>query len=107
MTDKPKRRWYQFSLRGLLVVLTLLCLGPGGYVAYEQAKARRQTATVEAIKKLGGVFDYASRDPVRSPLIRQILADDWPGMVVSLDPKGHLMTDAGWVHLAKLPSLRR
>jgi hypothetical protein len=30
MTAKPKRRWYQFSLKALLVVLTLLCLGPGG-----------------------------------------------------------------------------
>ena len=35
MSDKPKRRWYQFSLKTLLVVMTLLCVGPGGYVAYE------------------------------------------------------------------------
>jgi len=53
VSDKPKRRWYQFSLKTVLVVLTLLCLGPGRYVAYEQAKARKQKAAVEAIEKLG------------------------------------------------------
>ena len=58
MSDKPKRRWYQFSLKTLLVVMTLLCLGPGGYVAYEQEKARRQKAAVEAIEKLGGNVKY-------------------------------------------------
>ncbi len=55
MTVSPKRRWYQFRLKTLLVVVTLLCLGPGGYVAYEQRKARARKAAVEAIEELGGV----------------------------------------------------
>src|SRR6185436_12188597 len=82
MTAKPKRRWYQFSLKTLLVVLTLLCLGPGGYVAYEQNKARRQKAAVEAIEKLGGTVAYDHEvPPPRSALMRQILGDESFGYV--------------------------
>ena len=76
MSDKPKHRWYQFSLKTLLVGMTVLCIGPGGYVAYEQAKARREKAAVEAIEKLGGKVVLNEKVPLRSASARQILGDD-------------------------------
>ena len=76
MTATPNRRWYQFSLKTLLVVLTLLCVGPGGYVAYEQSKARRQKAAVEAIEKIGGRISYDPKVSQRPNWLKSILGDD-------------------------------
>ena len=106
MAATPKRRWYQFSLKTLLVGLTLLCLGPGGYVAYEQNKARRQKGAVEAIEELGGVVDYGRNVSARSPMLRQILGDDTFGGVDSIDfwNPSHV-TDADLKHLAGLKRL--
>jgi hypothetical protein len=75
VSDKPKRRWYQFSLKTLLAVMTLLCVGPGGYVAYEQGKSRQQKRAVETIRSIGSVdFDDSIRR--RSAVTRVILGDD-------------------------------
>ena len=76
MTGTLKRRWYQFSLLSMLVVLTLVCLGPGGYVAFEQQKAREQKRSVEAIERLGGTVDYRQDSQSRSPAMRLILGDE-------------------------------
>src|SRR5262245_52878094 len=76
VTAASKRRLGQFSLRTVLIVMTLLCVGPGSYVAYQQDQARKQRAAVAAIERLGGMVDYDSSIPVRSPLMRQILGDD-------------------------------
>ena len=65
MNDKPKRRWYQFSLRTLLVGMTVLCLGPGGYVAYQQNKAKRQRGATEALEKLGVIVQSNRMAPTR------------------------------------------
>ena len=34
MNETPKRRWFRFSLKTLLVVLTLLCVFVGGRIEY-------------------------------------------------------------------------
>ena len=107
MTATPRRRWYQFSLKTLLVVMLLLCLGPGGYVAYEQNKVRRQKEAVEAIEKLGGVVGYGRNVSARSAMLRQILGDDTFAGVESVDFwNPSQVTDADVVHLAQLPRLK-
>ena len=105
MTAKPKRRWYQFSLKTLLVVLTLFCIGPGGYVAYEQAKARRQKAEVEAIERFGGQLGFDREVPFRSATIRQILGDESFGKLSSVSFTGTEVTDADLVRLGGLTNL--
>lgn len=83
MTNTPKHRWYQFSLKTLLVGLTVLCIGPGGYVAYEQTKARKQKAAVEAIEVLGGIVFLNDDSPPRSETMRHILGDERFGTLYS------------------------
>src|SRR5688500_8424293 len=107
MTATPKRRWYQFSLRTLMVAMLLLCLGPVGYVGYEQNKVRRQKGAVEAIEKLGGVVGYGRAVSGRSAILRKILGDDTIGMVESVDFwNPSQVTDVDLVHLARLPRLK-
>jgi len=61
MTDKPKRRWYQYSLRTLFTVMTLFAIACSWY-AYEMGEeARRQTLRV-VVSKSGGCYTY-SYDP--------------------------------------------
>ena len=110
MTTTPKRRWFQFSLRSLLVVMTLLCLGPGGYVAYEQGKAREKRGAVQAIEKLGGYLFYDESIPPRSALARLILGDETFGNVNGVDfnplkTQNRQITDADLRHLRSFPRL--
>jgi hypothetical protein len=106
MPPSTNHRNYQFSLKTLLAAITLVCLGPGGFVAYEQNKARRQKGAVEAIEELGGVVDFGRNESARSPMLRQILGDDSFGEVerVQFWNPSHV-TDADLVHLAGLERL--
>jgi hypothetical protein len=55
MTEtKPKRRWFKFSLRALLVLITLMCV----WLASQVNSARRQKEAVTAILKVGGMVNY-------------------------------------------------
>jgi hypothetical protein len=52
-----RRRWYQFRLSTLLIVVTLLAL-PCGYFATKVEQARRQRVGIETIRGLGGSVHY-------------------------------------------------
>jgi len=54
MTDKPKRRWLQFSLRTLFVVVTVFCVWMG--IIAKQARDQKQA--VEMIRDMGGMVLY-------------------------------------------------
>ena len=52
---RPRLRWYQFSLRGLLIFMFLASLGLSWFgVKYRQAQCQR--AAVQAARKVGGIF---------------------------------------------------
>jgi len=53
--DKPRarRRWYQYSLRTLLLVMLLASVGISWF-AVKMQRARKQREAVEAIRGLGG-----------------------------------------------------
>ncbi len=50
---QPKRRWFQFSLRTLVVVMLLVSLVLG-YWGYARRRAQRQWEAVRAIREAGG-----------------------------------------------------
>jgi hypothetical protein len=57
MTEtKPKRRWFRYSLRTFLVIVTLICV----WLGWEFSSARKQKHAVEAIRAIGGtaLYDY-------------------------------------------------
>jgi len=52
-TTEPRRRWYQFSLRTLLIVVTLSAV-PLGWFAWKVEQGRRQRAAIAWVDKMGG-----------------------------------------------------
>ena len=54
---RPKRRWYQFHLWHLFV-LVLIAAIPCSWFACRMVKAKRQAAAVESIQDLGGWVTY-------------------------------------------------
>jgi hypothetical protein len=112
MESRPKPRWYQFSLKTMLVAMTLICLGPGGYVAYYQGKAREQKIAFRTLNQYGGYFASDQQSPTRSHLARVILGDDDAANLTSVlfvqsHPDGRIFTfqDDCLRHLAKLPKI--
>ena len=119
VTDAPKNRWYQFSLRTLLVVMLLSCFG-FAWIGWRMQRARDNRArmadaaeAVAAIEKLANTveFEYEELRP-RTWLESQF---DDPGG--SDDPVGVLnitIVDLGWssvsdadlTHLTAMKSLQ-
>ena len=90
-TMTPRRRWLQFSLRTLMVLVLVLGCGMGWF-AYELQQAQRQRDAVEAIRNLGGIvaYDYqvsASRLRRMPPpeWARRLVGDDFLANVVLVD----------------------
>ncbi len=75
---KPKRRWYQFSLRTLLVVVTLICVVVGGYVHWQAEIVRERKQMRSRIVELGGsIATDSDREPLsRVPWLRRVLGDE-------------------------------
>jgi hypothetical protein len=69
-TPKPRRRWYQHSLRTLMVLM--LVLGSGfGWLGMELKRAREQRKEVEAIEEMGG---QVADEPAPSGILRTAVA---------------------------------
>jgi len=108
---KPKRRWCQFSLRTLLVVMTLFCVTLG-IASYQ---ARRQKAAVNKIHELGGVslYEYNLDDPntMGEPpgpaWLVGLIGIDYFDDVVAVGLRDLPTTDADLELLRDLPDLRQ
>jgi hypothetical protein len=111
---KRKRRWFQFSLRTLLIGVTLLaaaCSWFGG----KMERARRQRAAVDCIGKHGGsvVYDYqldelgnvrSDAAPPQPSWLRSLSGDDIFTSVVDVT-FDQSTTDAGLPHLTGFDQL--
>lgn len=71
---KPKRRWFQYSLRTLLIVMTIIAVGLGWW----SHKARQQREAVAALEKAGGlaVYDFQERQLDKPPY--------WPRWLIGI-----------------------
>jgi hypothetical protein len=115
-TPKSKLRWYQFSLRNLLIFVTLFAIACSWF-AVKMQQAERQREAVEAILKAGGGvrYDYQlagtiipPEEPTGPVWLRRLLGDDIFANVaeVSLWGKGTQITDADLEHLKGLTMLQ-
>jgi hypothetical protein len=59
---KRKRRWFQFSLRTLLIA-TLIVAIPCAWLGRKIAQKQREREAVEAIVKAGGIVCYDYQKP--------------------------------------------
>jgi len=121
-TPKRKRRWLQFSLRTLMVLMLIVSV-PLGWLAYKLRQGREHRAAVEAIQRLGGrigsrpdrlgrppgeevypgrVWVCFSRTPVRDAELAYLRG---PRGLYQLNQDATKVTDAGLVHLKRLTQL--
>ena len=120
-----KRRCFQFSLRTLLAVITLLAVVPGSWLIYQKEQARRHKEAAQKLRTVGAEV-YATPNWLWTQL-----EPDSPGVIVGLSLRYRNVTDAdlqpvaalrelvwltlndtpvsddGLVHLASLTSLQR
>jgi hypothetical protein len=111
----PKRRWAQFSLGTMFVVVTVLCV----WLAVQVNRAHRQRDAVAALRKLGAAVFYV--DPAdsrrvndRFPVLRRCLGAAYvePVEYVSLRHATRLYTnpetiEAALILVKELPGLLR
>jgi hypothetical protein len=114
--SKPKLRWFQYSLRTLLIFVTLfgaVC----SWLGVKLEQTRRQRETVEEITKAGGsvlynlpelhpgFFSYTCPPP-DATWLRRLLGNDFFDEVNLVCYKKCCVPDANWKHLKELPHLR-
>ena len=108
-TPKPRRRWLQFSLRTLMVLMLVLGCGLG-WLASKIIRAREQREAVKAIEELGGRVDWkpASGGITRTAAawVGKLMGGDWSVDVGAVYLTGTPVTDAGLEHLRGLTQLR-
>jgi hypothetical protein len=118
MTDIPKPRRFRFSLRALLLLVTIASAG-FGWLGYKVRQVQRQKEAVVAIEKLGGsvVYDYEidmngsmlQRPTPRGPIwLRAAIGDDLLVNVVRVNGFNRLrgpVRDADLLSLQELTQL--
>ena len=109
--DSPKRkhRWYQFSLRALLIVTMVVAVG-SGWLGRKIERKRIERDAIAGIEALGGSvwYDYQQgqfSEPSGPGWLRGLLGDDFFGEVVKAHLVGNMIGDAGLANVKGLPRL--
>ena len=101
---KPKRRWYQFSLRSLLVFVLAAGLGLG-LLGRRIRQVQEQRKPVIELQKLGATVEYQETEGGLSNALLRNLVGDEALPVVEIYFLRTEVTDAGLVHLKGMRSL--
>lgn len=100
-TPKPRRRWFQFGLRGLLVVVTICAMLAACWKAHV-GRYRLQRLVAEGIREVGGRYET---EPAGPQWLARLLGEDELVSVVSVDCSREL-TDAQLEQLRCLTELK-
>ena len=110
--SKPRRRWFQFSLRTLFVLVTVLCV----WLAVTVNRARKQREAVAAIEAVGGLVTYeyqydssdtfsATAKPPGPEWLRELVGEEYFVSVTFVGLQNTQVTDACLEHLKGLTNL--
>lgn len=105
MSESPKsrRRWFQFSIRTLLLIMVLASIGMS-WIAVQMQKARRQKEAVKALEMGGARVEY--EDPLH-PVFRRVIGRGLFAEVFAVDASSiHNFSDEDLAPLAAFPSLK-
>ena len=113
LPPKRKRRWFQFSLRTLMMLTLALGLGMATWIVPIKKSAEKQKAAVEAIKSDSGYVNYdyevdssgngiTAAEPPGPAWLRRLLGDDFFTTVISVG----VNTPADMKYLGELSQLR-
>ena len=72
---KPKRRWFQFSLRTLMIGVTLFCLVVGSYVAHEAKIVRDRKSELNRAVNMRLIGIDGGDQSKAIPWVRRLLGD--------------------------------
>jgi len=114
MTANPKRRWYQYSLRSMFILTTLVAIACSWY-AYEMNEAAKRRTAIDEIEKLGGEVGYADghyvlrstrgEPPAWYCWLRHLHGDEYLGNATFVELGSVKVTDDALVHMRALPRL--
>jgi hypothetical protein len=108
MTEKRKRRWFQFSLRTLLVLVLVASL-PCRWLAVKIQQKERERRAVEAIWDLGGWvlydFEVQGTEALGPSWLRKLLGEDFFSDVTYADLIYRKVSDDGLQYLKSLTNL--
>ena len=78
--DPPirKRRWYQFSLRTLMIVVTMFCVMIGGYVGRQAKLVRERHDAVEAYQVFVEYSASVNERPGGQTVTTRVPKAPWP-----------------------------
>lgn len=118
-TPEPRRHWFHYSLRTLLVVILLASMGMS-WLAVKMQRARKQRETVAAIVRSGGsvLYEYQKvlyegavhksgspviGEPSSPPWLQNLLGQEFFHTVTTV----LVYSDEGVQRLKELPQLQR
>jgi hypothetical protein len=104
-TPKPRRRWLQFSLRTLMLLVVMFGAG-FGWLGMKLRQAKVQREAVDAVSHLRVSVSYDRTTSLVPDWLRTMLGDDVFAAVVWADFDDPQVTDADLRHLEGLPQLR-
>jgi hypothetical protein len=93
-TPKPRRRWLQYSLRTMMVLVLVFGVG-FGWLAFQVQRTQVEQKAATAIEELGGWVEF-----------RPASGDDLSGYVTGVQLGDTQVTDTGLAHLRGLTQLR-
>ena len=107
-TSRSKRRWVSFSLRTLLIVMTLVCIA----IAWKMNRVRNLRRAMAEAQRLGASITYVheldAAPPVEPPgpkWLRRIVGDDFFVEVEQIQLENDEVNDDTIALIAHLPSI--
>src|SRR4051812_40427054 len=105
----PHRCWFRYSLRTLLIVVTIASAG-FGWIGVKYRSVLRRRAAIETIRAAGGRASYGHEEsmfrtaPPGPAWLRWYLGDDFFAEMFGVALQGDAVTDAALASLADLPA---